>query len=373
MFLNKKYKTYISISNTGAWEYFITNKRIWFSNEYFEMLDMKVPNKQLVEPEQLKEYWIDLLHDNDRDYAVNNFESFLADKSAILYENYFRMKKSNGEYIWILSRGKKIYNRFKKVKKVVGTHININDLKQLEKKIYSYQKSEQIGTLIRGISHDFKNVLSGILGLTLVSEQKFQNNKHIEALLFNIKSATKRGLELTDQILKFSRPDEDEYKKVYLSTILHEVINFLTPIIDYKIKINLEIKEEFELTINPINIYQVILNLCTNSIKALNNQKGEIIMRLSVENLTESYQEQRVKIEKGTYQIFEIEDNGTGIDEENIEKIFKSDFSTKIGDEKSGIGLSVVYSILLKHNATITVKSQKNRGTTFKIYFPAES
>lgn len=373
MLSNKKYKTYISISNTGAWEYYPKNKKIWFSNEYFDMLEMKRPHKLHGGKEELKKYWINLLHENDMENSVNNFESFLSDKSVKLYENYFRLKKGDGEYIWILSRGIKIYNKFKKVKKVVGTHININDLKLLEKKLYSYQKEEQIGTLIRGISHDFKNVLSGILGLSLLSAQQCDDNEQLEDLLSSIQTATKRGIELTDQILNFSKPDEDKYKLTYLSNILEEVVSFLSPIIDKKISINLDVKEEFQININPINIYQVILNLCTNAIKAINDNKGEINMIVSVKKITETYHENFISLNKGKYIVLEIRDSGVGIDEKHIEKIFNTNFSTKEGKEHSGIGLSVVYAILLNHNAKITVESKKNVGTSFKIYFPGDN
>lgn len=370
MGLSNRYKTFIKVSNTGAWEYEIRNGRIWYSSEYFEILGMKKPSRLNRNPKNIELYWKNLLHEDDRETAINNFNSFLKESNKKIYENYFRIRKVNGEYMWVLSRGIKVFDIFKKCKKIIGTHIDITDFKVLEKKIYNYQKNEQIGTLVRGISHDFRNVLSGIMGLIQIIEPKLGNNSDLEDIVKTIKIAAKRGLELTNQILTFSKPDENQLKEVLLSDTVGELVNFLKPVIPNNISLTYEIIEEFKISINPINIYQVILNLCTNAVKALEGGKGSIHIRISCVTLSTNFKDNFILLEKGSYLLLEVIDSGKGIEEGSIEKIFTSNFSTKVGDDKSGIGLSIVYSILSNNRAKITVESKVDKGTSFKIFFP---
>lgn len=129
---NKRFKSLISASQTGAWIFDLDKKFLWCSEEYFSMLGRDIKDYDLSGKPNLNETWLNLLHEEDRDDAEKVFSDYLLNPSG-MYENYFRMKHLDGSIIWILSRGKAIFDeQTKKPIRCVGTHINITSQKLLE-------------------------------------------------------------------------------------------------------------------------------------------------------------------------------------------------------------------------------------------------
>ncbi len=129
----KRYRSVITVSNTGAWEFNRKSNYLWCSPEYFEMLGRDPEDYEMDGKSNLEETWISLLHPDDRERAVEKFSNYLEEGSVGMYENHFRMRHADGSWVWIWSRGQTLRNSDRSVSDItVGTHIDITDRKQAE-------------------------------------------------------------------------------------------------------------------------------------------------------------------------------------------------------------------------------------------------
>lgn len=130
------YRSFIKASNTGTWEFFVDSGFLHCNEIYFILLGLSLNDFDQSGKENLKELWVDLLHPDDREQAVSHFAAYLADPGEKMYENFFRLKHSNGSWVWIWSRG-----RFtpdvdgNNNNRVIGTHIDVTDYKKAEEEI----------------------------------------------------------------------------------------------------------------------------------------------------------------------------------------------------------------------------------------------
>ncbi|MFY9151480.1 MAG: PAS domain S-box protein [Prolixibacteraceae bacterium] len=139
---NERYKAFIAVSNTGAWEYHKDSDFLWCSPEYFSMLGLDINQFDLSGASNLNETWTELIHIEDRQRASSYFSDYLKNDSVEMYENYFRMKHSDGHWVWILSRGRTLRDENGKATNLtVGTHIDITERKRTEDAL---RKSEAI-------------------------------------------------------------------------------------------------------------------------------------------------------------------------------------------------------------------------------------
>ncbi len=128
----ERFKSIIAVSNTGAWEYHRNRDYLWCSPEYFTMLGID-PYEYSYSQRNLREIWIDLIHPDDRNTASEHFLRYLSGGSVGMYENYFRMRKADGEWLWIWSRGQTLRNPDGSVSDTtVGTHIDITERKKAQ-------------------------------------------------------------------------------------------------------------------------------------------------------------------------------------------------------------------------------------------------
>ncbi|MDD4316855.1 MAG: PAS domain-containing protein, partial [Clostridia bacterium] len=143
--LIKKYRTIVAVSNTGGWEYDVGNCGFYLSNEYFSMLGHVNKNEDFNVPSSLQDDWIGLLHPDDSDAAVKNFSDYIESNTDSLYENYFRMQHSDGHWLWILARGRRLRKEDGSLSEIiVGTHIDITEIKNKEEKIKYLNYHDQL-------------------------------------------------------------------------------------------------------------------------------------------------------------------------------------------------------------------------------------
>ncbi|WP_177169160.1 PAS domain S-box protein [Flavobacterium terrigena] len=143
----ERYKSIISVSKTGGWEFHGVTDFLWCSEEYFLMLGRKQSDYDFSGAKNLKETWIDLLHPEDRERSINHFAEYLKNGSVGTYESYFRMLHANGSWVWIWSRGQTLRDAEGKLTPLtVGTHIDITERKKIERELT--EKKEQLSLFI---------------------------------------------------------------------------------------------------------------------------------------------------------------------------------------------------------------------------------
>lgn len=143
----ERYRSIIAVSNTGAWEYYCDQNYLWCSPEYFEMLGYDRSEYDNTDAANITRAWSDFLHPEDKDSAVLKFADYLSSRSCDLYENYFRLKHKNGNFVWILSRGRTLCDANGNPSNLtIGTHINVSKLKEIEQALHV--ESEYLEKLI---------------------------------------------------------------------------------------------------------------------------------------------------------------------------------------------------------------------------------
>ena len=241
----------------------------------------------------------------------------------------------------------------------------------LENRLLQAQKLETIGKLSSGMAHDFGNLLSSIFGSVNLLRKRVDQTENIQKLIDNIENCSVRARDLTKGLLSFGKPTPKRKELVKPHQLLGEISKIVTQTFPRSITLTEKIGDDlYDLIGNGTEIYQVLLNLCVNA-KEATNEKGHI--KISAKNIT--IDENNIGflplLKTGNYVKFSVEDDGSGIEEKHLTKIFDPYFSTKIKDTGSGLGLYVSYGIIKAHNGIIDVTSKLGTGTTFDVYIPA--
>lgn len=241
----------------------------------------------------------------------------------------------------------------------------------LESRLLQAQKLETIGKLSSGMAHDFGNLLSSIFGSLNLLRKRVEQTENIQKLIDNIENCSVRARDLTKGLLSFGKPTPKRKELVRPLQLLGEITKIVSQTFPKTITLTEEIdKNLYDIVGNGTEIYQVLLNLCVNAKEAI-NEKGNI--KISAKNIT--INENNIAflplLQTGKYVRFSVTDDGVGIEEKHLTKIFDPYFSTKVKDTGSGLGLYVSYGIIKAHNGIIDVTSKLQSGTTFDVYIPA--
>ncbi|MDI3504739.1 MAG: hypothetical protein PWP64_1675 [Candidatus Cloacimonadota bacterium] len=233
------------------------------------------------------------------------------------------------------------------------------------------QRLEAIGRLTGGIAHDFNNILSAIIGYTELAGDDLPADSDTALNLVEVLKSATRAKEMIAQLLSFSRQEESKTEVIELVDHVRESVRFLRSYLPRSIKIieNYE-AERYTVIAVPGQIHQIIINLGTNAMHALQRQGAEL--RFAVEKVSFTSQDMLAfpELEQSQYLKITVSDNGTGIDPAILDHIFDPYFTTKSANEGTGLGLSIVHSIVQSHNGAIRVDSKLGEGTSFYIYLP---
>jgi PAS domain S-box-containing protein len=257
--------------------------------------------------------------------------------------------------------------------KAVGSVINLRDLreqKRLEGQLRQAQKMEAIGALAGGIAHDFNNLLQAILGYAgLLCRFKDHDESDYE-MLHRILVTAKRGGELTNQLLTFSRRVASRRRPFDLNLGVREMIKLLERTIPKMIEIKVTLAEDLKIVnVDPGQMEQVFMNLSLNARDAMSGG-GTLVIETSNVTLDEEFCRDHLGARVGEYVLISVSDTGHGMDHRILAHIFEPFFTTKEVGKGTGLGLAMVYGIVKNHDGYITCSSEPDKGTRFKIYLP---
>ena len=240
---------------------------------------------------------------------------------------------------------------------------------RLEEQLRQSQKMEAIGLLAGGVAHDFNNILSVIMGygdllVHALPEGKDHNNAT------QILRASERAADLTKGLLAFSRKQTFNLERTDVSQLVAGNVKFLQRVIGEDIElVTAYPSSTMEILVDRSQIQQVLMNLATNSRDAM-PQGGQLTLRISSVLLDRECVSATGCEKPGYYVNIEVNDDGTGMSEETVERIFEPFFTTKEKDKGTGLGLSMIHGIIAQHNGFIRCNSTLGKGTTFSIYLP---
>ncbi len=247
---------------------------------------------------------------------------------------------------------------------------DVTERRVLEKELRQAQKMEAVGQLAGGIAHDFNNIMGIITGYSDLARDHLPADHPVSHHLAQMKSAALRTVNLTRQLLMFSRKQVVFPKVLNLNSLIENMMKLLGRTIGENIELSFVPQPSVgNIVADPGNIEQILMNLVVNSRDAMPDG-GRI--RLSAQNvdLDESYHMQHEPVVPGPYVMLSVSDTGCGIDDETKSRIFEPFFTTKEPGKGTGLGLATVYGIVKQSGGFIYVYSEVGKGTTFKIYFP---
>jgi len=258
-----------------------------------------------------------------------------------------------------------------KVSKLTIFH-DITEIKNIEAQLQQARKMESIGTLTGGIAHDFNNLLYMISGNTELALEDIPDWNPVHQNLQEIKTASLKAAGIVKQLLHFSRKTDQKLKPIGAVTVIKDSLKFLRSTIPSTIEIKTQIPDaEIPILADPIQINQIMMNLCINASHALEETGGILEIKLETASLDKktvnSYPDLTMA---DNYLKITLSDTGSGIPPETINRIFDPYFTTKEFGKGSGMGLTVVQGIVKNHDGAITVDSQVGKGTSFTIFFP---
>ncbi len=233
------------------------------------------------------------------------------------------------------------------------------------------QRLEAVGRLTGGIAHDFNNILSAIIGYSELAGDDMDPESEAAESIMEVLASAGRAKEMIAHLLAFSRQEESKTEVIELADHVRESVRFLRSYIPRSIKVVENITDgQTTMIAVPGQIHQIIINLGTNASHALSREDAMIRIDLNQVNLSSDMMKSFPELEQSQYLKVSVTDNGTGIDPSILEKIYDPYFTTKAPNEGTGLGLSVVYSIVEYHKGAIRIESELGVGTTFHIYLP---
>jgi two-component system cell cycle sensor histidine kinase/response regulator CckA len=235
----------------------------------------------------------------------------------------------------------------------------------LKRKTIRNIKLESLGVLAGGIAHEFNNFLTGILGNISLAKKRIEEENELYQILSDSEEASKRAADLTQRLLTFSKGGLPKKKSTNISKLLRNSNIFTSSNMNTKIELKLP-SNLWNVKIDKKQICQAITNIAKNAEEAM-PEGGTISIRAENAVIEE---DSFLPVAEGEYVKITIEDEGVGVDKNNIGKIFDPFFTTEKG--RSGLGLSIAYSIIKNHDGYISVDSKIEKGTSVAIFFPKE-
>ena len=247
----------------------------------------------------------------------------------------------------------------------------VNEKQKIELQLQQAQKMEAIGTLAGGIAHDFNNILTPILGYAEIAAMDLGEKHHLQPDIMEIISSANRAKDLIQQILTFSRETSLESVPLKVQLLIKETLKLLNHSIPSTIQIRTSVDSSCSaVKANPTQIHQIIMNLCTNAYHAMIDTGGILSISLTELEISSDDYKTQISLKPGIYLKLEVSDTGCGMSSELQDKIFDPYFTTKEKGKGTGLGLSIVHGIVQSLHGQITVYSEPQQGTCFRLYLP---
>ncbi len=282
-----------------------------------------------------------------------------------------QFKRMDGTVVWVSINAR--LSRSADLEPMIdGSVEDITARKNLELQLLHSQKLDAIGTMAGGIAHDFNNILGIIIGYTeIIKSRKLPVSHKARTDLDRVLQAALRARDLVKQILNFSRQEERALRMIDIRPLVKEAVRMLRATLPATIRIRSTVRTDNEMILgDPSQVYQVLINLCTNAAHAMRNTVGTLTIGLETAAFPPGEVAPHPDLRPGVYQRLSVGDTGEGIDPAILGRIFEPFFTTKAVQEGSGLGLSVVHGIVKAHRGAVTVESEPGRGATFHVFFP---
>ncbi|MDC7222359.1 MAG: PocR ligand-binding domain-containing protein [Spirochaetales bacterium] len=248
---------------------------------------------------------------------------------------------------------------------------DITTMKTLESQLLQVQKMDSIGRLAGGIAHDFNNILDIIMGYTDMARDLLPESNEAAEYLSEIKRAALKSSTLVRQLLTFARKQTINPVILDLNRAIRGMLSMLRKLLKRSIELRwTPVEEVCPIKIDPVQMDQILANICVNARDAMDQSGGYIRINTSRLTVDKDFTALCPESVPGEYILLTVEDNGKGMDSQTLDRIFEPFFTTKEIDKGTGLGLSTVYGIMKQNEGFIQILSELGVGTTVNLFFP---
>jgi len=291
-----------------------------------------------------------------------------------------KLQHKNGQDIWVRVISSPLVDGGGKPEGTLALVSDITEIVRFEQvaaalentqaQLRQSQKLEAIGSLASGMAHDFNNLLSVILGYASLALEDCGPERALHAELDQIVLAARRGAELTQQLLIFSRRQVLKPTNVDLNQCVHGLKEMLARLLGAEMRLTVvDAAAHGQLFADRGQVEQVIMNLALNARDSM-PEGGEIRIETADVEVDAKEAELHPDAKPGHYVLLRVQDTGTGIEDAVLPRVFEPFFTTKEQGKGTGLGLSTVYGVVKQSGGYIDVTSAVGQGTTFSVYFP---
>jgi PAS domain S-box-containing protein len=288
------------------------------------------------------------------------------------FEVEYRLRRPDGETLWLLGRGDVVNDDQGNPVRVLGVAMDVSERKaadrqreELGRQLRQAHKLEAVGRLAGGVAHDFNNLLLGIRGYTELAGRAFERKTDPGDYLEQISAAVDRATALTRQLLVFSRKQVLLPERIDLSHVITKMQSLLRQVAGEEIDLNtVTSTEDAFIEADRGQLEQVIINLTVNARDSMPDG-GSLTLEVGK---VEAGPADSAGLLPGPCVVLSVTDTGCGMDSETVERVFEPFFTTKT--DGTGLGLAMAHGIVSQSGGTISATSELGAGTTFRIYLP---
>ena len=289
-------------------------------------------------------------------------------RSGQVHQGEGFLYRKGGERLYSVWSYSVVSGKSRKDSHLVAVYRDITEMRRLQDSLVHAQRLDAVGQLAGGVAHDFNNLLSVINGYCEILGERLAVDPTALRNVEEIHAAGRKAAALTRQLLAFSRRQEMSPTVVSLNQALNELGELLRRLVGPANALTFEFDPQLgNLRVDPSQLQQVILNLVINARDALPTSGGSIKIKTAGAVIAEN---DGIDLPPGRYIALSVEDNGEGMDPGTQSRLFEPFFTTKEPGKGTGLGLSTVYGIVKQSGGSVVVRSERNVGSTFTIYFP---
>jgi PAS domain S-box-containing protein len=311
--------------------------------------------------------WAEAVHPDDWPQCLAVYLRALEARTN--FEMEYRLRRTDGEFRWILDRGVPRFSPDGVFAGYIGSCIDLTSLKRYEQELLSKQKMESLGTLAHRLAHDVNNLMSGIVAQADCALDELPAPS-AKAAVETITNSARRCSDIVHALMLYAEKGEINVHPVNVSLIVEDILNLLYASIPRYVKLDVVLDKFLpEVPANSSHIRQLVVNLITNASEAIDQKGGSIHLTTSQVTIgPASVRANLPRLSEGDYVRLEVSDTGSGMDNQVLDKIFDRGFTTK--GEGRGSGLAASQAIAHKYGGAISVTSTPGKGTTVMVLFP---
>jgi PAS domain S-box-containing protein len=350
----KKYRQLVETLQEGIWVIDSNACTTFVNRRMAEMLGYTVE-------EMTGRHLFEFMDEPGRESAQKQLERR---SQGIKEQHDLELVRKDGGHVFVLFEASPVTDTEGNFSGAIAGVLDITDRKRMEKEMLKASKLESLSILAGGIAHDFNNILTGIMANISIARHLIKPGEEALEPIMDAEQASIRARDLIRQLLLFARGGSQARESISLAKLLREATGFILSGSNVAPRFILS-DDLWPIQADNGQIYQVFENLVINGKQAM-SKGGSIEIR--GENIVAG-EESAPTLKPGRYVRVSVKDEGEGIPEQNLARIFDPYFTTK--KEGSGLGLAITFSIIKNHGGHINVESRAGEGTTFEVYLPA--